>query len=155
MATRAQEYPFFLGYDRRARDAAPGKASIATTRFPGVPPFPVWAEALDDACARIADFGPDILVVSLGVDTFKDDPISKFRLESEDFLAYGRRIAHLGLPTLFVMEGGYAVEADRHQHRQCAAGIRGGLTGRETKASGRSGVHAIGRRRVGHDNGDR
>ncbi len=51
------------------------------------------------------------VVVSLGVDTFKDDPISRFRLESDDFTACGRRIAALGLPTLFVMEGGYAVEA--------------------------------------------
>ena len=34
----------------------------------------------------------------------------KFRLESDDFTTYGARIARLGLPTLFVMEGGYAVE---------------------------------------------
>ncbi|HWL70104.1 MAG TPA: hypothetical protein VNS22_17200, partial [Geminicoccus sp.] len=43
------------------------------------------------------------------VDTFKDDPISQFRLESEHFPLIGQRIAKLGLPTLFVMEGGYAV----------------------------------------------
>ena len=62
------------------------------------------------ACARIGAYGPDALVISLGVDTFKDDPISFFRLESEDFRTYGSRLAKLGLPTLFVMEGGYAVE---------------------------------------------
>ncbi|MDF1729691.1 MAG: histone deacetylase family protein, partial [Sulfitobacter sp.] len=49
-------------------------------------------------------------VVSLGVDTFKDDPISQFKLDSPDYLAMGARIARLGKPTLFVMEGGYAVE---------------------------------------------
>jgi acetoin utilization deacetylase AcuC-like enzyme len=48
--------------------------------------------------------------VSLGVDTFKDDPISRFGLESADFRAIGARVGLLGLPTLFVMEGGYAVE---------------------------------------------
>ena len=69
-----------------------------------------WAAALDDACARVADYAPDVLLVSLGVDTFEDDPISKFRLESHDFTTYGHAIARLGLPTLFVMEGGYAVE---------------------------------------------
>jgi acetoin utilization deacetylase AcuC-like enzyme len=47
----------------------------------------------------------------LGVDTFKDDPISFFKLTSDDFRAYGGAIAKLKLPTLFVMEGGYAVEA--------------------------------------------
>ena len=43
--------------------------------------------------------------------TFKDDPISKFRLEHEDYLRIGEMIAAAGKPTLFVMEGGYAVEA--------------------------------------------
>ena len=49
-------------------------------------------------------------MVSLGVDTYKDDPISHFTLDSDDYLQIGRTIADMGLPTLFVMEGGYAVE---------------------------------------------
>ncbi len=49
-------------------------------------------------------------MVSLGVDTFRGDPISQFTLDSADFPAIGERLARLGLPTLFVMEGGYAVE---------------------------------------------
>ncbi|HBP0474672.1 TPA: histone deacetylase family protein, partial [Pseudomonas aeruginosa] len=53
----------------------------------------------------------DALVISLGVDTYKEDPISQFRLDSPDYLRMGERIARLGLPTLFIMEGGYAVEA--------------------------------------------
>lgn len=56
-------------------------------------------------------FGADALVVSLGVDTYKGDPISRFRLDTPDYLEIGRRIATLALPTLIVMEGGYAVEA--------------------------------------------
>jgi acetoin utilization deacetylase AcuC-like enzyme len=39
-----------------------------------------------------------------------NDPISSFRLASDDFSTYGEMIGALGLPTLFVMEGGYAVE---------------------------------------------
>ena len=50
-------------------------------------------------------------MVSHGVDAFKDDPISFFRLDSPDFTDAGRRIARLGLPTVFCMEGGYAIEA--------------------------------------------
>ena len=49
-------------------------------------------------------------MVSSGVDTFKNDPISHFRLDSEDYLRVGQRIAALGLKTLFVMEGGHVVE---------------------------------------------
>ena len=50
-------------------------------------------------------------MVSLGVDAYKDDPISFFKLDSPDFTDAGRRIAGLGLPTVFCMEGGYAIEA--------------------------------------------
>jgi acetoin utilization deacetylase AcuC-like enzyme len=60
--------------------------------------------------ARTRRFKPDALVISLGVDTFKEDHISKFKLDSPDYLKIGRKIAVLKLPTLFVMEGGYAVE---------------------------------------------
>ncbi|HEY4969507.1 MAG TPA: hypothetical protein VII35_06345 [Steroidobacteraceae bacterium] len=56
-------------------------------------------------------FRADALVVSLGVDTFAEDPISFFRLQSADFLAYGRMIGDCATPTLFVLEGGYAVDA--------------------------------------------
>jgi acetoin utilization deacetylase AcuC-like enzyme len=73
--------------------------------------YDVWSQALEDACRRIAAWKAEALVVSLGVDTFVEDPISRFRLQSPDFAAYGARLAKLRLPTLFVMEGGYAVEA--------------------------------------------
>jgi len=59
---------------------------------------------------RIRDFAPQGVVVSLGVDTFERDPISFFKLTSDDFTDMGGRISGLGLPTVFVMEGGYAVE---------------------------------------------
>ena len=69
-----------------------------------------WSLALADACRQIAEYAPDALVVSLGVDTFKEDPISQFKLDSPDYLRMGEIIGKLGLQTLFVMEGGYAVE---------------------------------------------
>ena len=50
-------------------------------------------------------------MISLGVDTFEEDPISNFKLKSEDYFSVGARVAALDCPTLFVMEGGYAVEA--------------------------------------------
>ena len=50
-------------------------------------------------------------MVSLGVDTFKEDPISQFKLDSANYMEVGQKIERLGLPTLFVMEGGYAVDA--------------------------------------------
>lgn len=50
-------------------------------------------------------------MISLGVDTYEKDPISKFKLKSEDFLKIGSNIAQkIHCPSLFIMEGGYAVD---------------------------------------------
>lgn len=63
-----------------------------------------------EAGRAIEAFSADALVVSLGVDTFEADPISGFRLRSDDYLLVGQDIAGLGLPAVFVLEGGYAVQ---------------------------------------------
>ncbi len=104
-----QEFPYFLGHADET-GAGAGEGCNVNYPLPWGTGFAAWAEALEDALRRVAAFAPDVLLVSLGVDTFKDDPISRFKLESPDFGACGARIAALGLPTLFVMEGGYAVE---------------------------------------------
>ncbi|SME89525.1 Acetoin utilization deacetylase AcuC [Tistlia consotensis] len=103
------EYPFFLGYEDETGEG-PGEGANANFPLRWGTGFDLWGQALDEACRRIERWGADALVVSLGVDTYKDDPISRFRLEQGDYPAIGRRIAALGLPTHFVMEGGYAVE---------------------------------------------
>lgn len=105
----AQEYPFFLGYaDERGVGAGEGCNLNYPLRWGTA--YGPWAAALDDACARIAGYRPDAVVVSLGLDTFERDPIARFRLRTDDYPRVGERIARLERPTLFVMEGGYAVE---------------------------------------------
>ncbi|WP_431023513.1 histone deacetylase family protein [Halomonas sp. H5] len=102
-------YPYFSGY---ANEQGTGKGMGYTANYP-LPAGTSWGpyrDALQDALDRIEAFRPDCLVVSLGVDTFEADPISHFRLTSEDFLRLGERIASVELPTLFVMEGGYMVD---------------------------------------------
>lgn len=104
------EYPYFLGYADETGIGV-GEGTNANYPLPHGTDYAVWSQALDDACRRIAAWKADALVVSLGVDTFDGDPISQFRLKSPDFTACGARLAQLAVPTLFVMEGGYAVEA--------------------------------------------
>jgi acetoin utilization deacetylase AcuC-like enzyme len=104
----AQEYPYFLGYPDET-GAGNGDGYNLNLPMRWGTGFAEWSAALDQACGRIRAFAPDALVVSLGVDTFEADPISRFRLKSEDYVHVGARIAALGLPSLFVMEGGYAV----------------------------------------------
>jgi acetoin utilization deacetylase AcuC-like enzyme len=104
------EFPYFLGY---ADETGEGAGAGANVNYPlpwGTETWK-WLEVLGEGTKRIAAFAPDALVVSLGLDTYKEDPISHFLLESEDYLEIGRRIARLRLPTVFVLEGGYALDA--------------------------------------------
>lgn len=104
-----EDYPFFLGHaDETGRGR--GEGYNANYPLPHGTGAETWFDVLDQAIRRIKAYKPDALVVSLGVDTYEGDPISHFKLKSDDFLTMGRRLAQPGLPTLFVMEGGYAVE---------------------------------------------
>jgi acetoin utilization deacetylase AcuC-like enzyme len=66
--------------------------------------------ALDESLAIIRGFTPRWLVVSVGFDTVAGDPIGEFDLSENGLVEIGQRIAHLGLPTLIVQEGGYLLE---------------------------------------------
>ena len=105
-----QEYPFFLGH---ADETGKGKGEGFHLNLPlrWYSAWDAYEPAMQTAMKRLKKFAPEVLVVSLGLDTFKEDPISKFRLEHEDYLRIGEMIAAAGRPTLFVMEGGYAVDA--------------------------------------------
>jgi acetoin utilization deacetylase AcuC-like enzyme len=102
------EYPYFLGgRDERGEGAGLG--------FNHNHPLPKGADTaqflreLDAACAEIAGYQPDHVLVSLGVDTFEGDPIGGLAVAADAYPRIGARLAQLGLPTVFIMEGGYAV----------------------------------------------
>jgi acetoin utilization deacetylase AcuC-like enzyme len=102
------EYPFYLGHaDETGRGA--GEGTNLNLPLPRGTGYAQWSAALEVALAAISRFGAQALVVSLGVDTFAGDPISGFCLQSEDYLRLGERLARVGLPTVLVFEGGYAV----------------------------------------------
>jgi len=105
-----QEYPFFLGHaDETGEGQGRGYHLNLPLRWGTT--WAAYGPAMETAMRRLAEYSPDAVVVSLGVDTFEQDPISKFKLKAEDYLRLGEAIAGAKKPTLFVMEGGYAVEA--------------------------------------------
>lgn len=63
-----------------------------------------WFAALETACVKLGMFRPEALVVSLGGLVGGLQP--GFGLQGGDFLRIGERVAHLGLPTAFMFEGG-------------------------------------------------
>lgn len=104
----ATEYPFYLGHADE-RGEGEGEGCNLNLPLPHGTGVGSWFEALDRALEAVTEHGSGAIVVSLGLDTFEGDPISGFRLRGADFLALGARLAALGLPTLFILEGGYAV----------------------------------------------
>ncbi|MDD7910071.1 histone deacetylase family protein [Pseudovibrio exalbescens] len=103
------EFPYFLGYADESGVGA-GEGFNHNYPLPHGTPWDAWSDALNTACSKIEAYGPDVLVVSLGMDTYEKDPISQFKLKTDEFNRIGERLAQLKLPCLFVMEGGYAVE---------------------------------------------
>lgn len=101
------EYPFYLGHADETGEGQ-GAGFNLNLPLPAGTDVQTWFDALDKACDRINAYGADGLVISLGLDTFEGDPISRFALASSDFLRLGQRLALLALPTVFVLEGGYA-----------------------------------------------
>jgi acetoin utilization deacetylase AcuC-like enzyme len=109
-ADPATDYPFFWG---RSDETGEGEGEGANLNLP-LPRGTCWPEyerALGSALEWLAGFSPELLIVSFGADTWGGDPISHFRLETADYGSVSRRIAAAGMPTLVLMEGGYAVDA--------------------------------------------
>ncbi|MNT28425.1 Acetylpolyamine aminohydrolase [compost metagenome] len=66
---------------------------------------------MDTALAALAGYAPQALVLALGFDTYKDDPISVLKLDIDAYRDIGARVASLKIPTVVVQEGGYMVQA--------------------------------------------
>jgi acetoin utilization deacetylase AcuC-like enzyme len=103
-------YPFFTGY---AEETGIGEGQGFNLNLPLAhgSKGDAMNAAIDRATERIREFGADALVVALGFDAHARDPIGVLKLESEDFGAVGARIKAIGLPTVVIQEGGYAVTA--------------------------------------------
>ncbi|HEY8434093.1 MAG TPA: histone deacetylase family protein [Sphingomicrobium sp.] len=104
-ADPSTDYPFFWGHADESR------GNILNLPLPRGTDWGRYAPALSQALDWLEQKTPDFLIVSYGADTHEADPISYFELKTSDYAPMARRIASLGLPTLVLMEGGYAVEA--------------------------------------------
>ncbi|MBF8224020.1 histone deacetylase family protein [Halomonas sp. 328] len=109
-ADPADFYPFFWG---GADETGEGEGQGANLNLP----LPLGSDgavflvALERLLAAMTEFRPQALVVALGLDAHKDDPLAGLSLETEDFRAIGARLAEIKLPTVLVQEGGYPTES--------------------------------------------
>ena len=68
-----QEFPYYLGHADE-RGEGPGEGSNRNFPLPWGTNTETWFEAADGACREVETFGPSLLIVSLGVDTFRGRP---------------------------------------------------------------------------------
>ncbi|MCR8725518.1 histone deacetylase family protein [Frigidibacter sp. ROC022] len=99
-------YPFFWGqaHERGAGDGLGYNLNLPLPRGTG---DDAYLATLDTALERVRAFGADVVVVALGLDAYIGDPFKGLAVTRAGFARIGARIAGLGLPCLFVQEGGY------------------------------------------------
>jgi acetoin utilization deacetylase AcuC-like enzyme len=109
-ADPANAYPYFTGY---AGETGNGRGEGYNLNLPLAVGSggEAMAAAVESALTRIRAHGAEALVLAVGFDAHRDDPVRLLGLEASDFGAIGRRVGKLGLPTLVVQEGGYAIDA--------------------------------------------
>jgi acetoin utilization deacetylase AcuC-like enzyme len=103
-------YPWFTGFADET-GTGPGLGYTLNLPLAAGADDDAYASVLSHALERIDAFGPDLLVVSLGVDTFCDDPMSDLALTADGYERHGRLVGELGVSTVVLQEGGYDIEA--------------------------------------------
>jgi acetoin utilization deacetylase AcuC-like enzyme len=102
-------YPFFWGgVDEEG--AGDGLGANVNMPLPLGSDGGLFFQTLERLLERMELFRPDALVVALGLDAHKEDPLAGLALETSDFIALGRRLGALDLPIVLVQEGGYPTE---------------------------------------------
>ena len=104
------EYPHFVGY---ADEHGAGNGLGLHHNFPlaAKTKDETYLKTLDKALGIIRKFKPKYLVISAGMDIYRDDKLGTFKITRKGIGEIGEHIAALGLPTVIVMEGGYNTEA--------------------------------------------
>lgn len=99
-------YPYFTGFAEETGEGE-GEGYNLNIVLPEQQDGKQYREALTIAIEAIKKFDPQFLVVPLGLDPAKGDPTGTWSLRAADFVANGKMIGQLNLPTLVVQEGGY------------------------------------------------
>lgn len=105
-ADPAWEYPFFVGHAGEIGEGA-GRGYHRNIPLPRGTDDARYLTALDSALADVRAYGPTALIVSAGMDIYRGDPVGQFAISPAGIAQIGARLAGLGLPTVWVMEGGY------------------------------------------------
>ncbi|WP_417672150.1 histone deacetylase family protein [Roseibium sp.] len=99
-------YPFFWGQAHERGEGA-GRGYNLNLPLPRGTGDDDYMKTLKTAFDHIEAFGSDVLIVALGLDAHENDPFKGLAITTPGFGKIGEAIAKLGIPVLFVQEGGY------------------------------------------------
>lgn len=102
-------YPYYWGTaaETGEGDGAGFNLNIPLARHTGDDDY---LRYLGGALARVRDWGAEAVVVALGFDAYINDPLAYLDITTDGFSRIAAAVAGLGLPTVFVQEGGYMCE---------------------------------------------
>jgi len=104
-----QAYPYFSGREEE-RGVGKGEGFNLNIPLPSNSDDVIWFSALEQSIGAIKKYGACMLLLSLGFDTFEEDPICSFKVSEQTYFRAASLIATLDVPTLIVLEGGYCIE---------------------------------------------
>lgn len=102
-------YPFFWG-DSDEHGDGDGMGCNLNVPLPLGSDGTVFKAGLETLITSLTQFQPGAVVVALGLDAHKHDPLAGLSLETADFFDIGTRLAALPYPCVLVQEGGYPTD---------------------------------------------
>jgi acetoin utilization deacetylase AcuC-like enzyme len=122
-------FPYFTGFADEGGEG-PGRGTTRNLPLGEGTDDEAYLDALEVAADVVTSFDPASLVVSLGLDAAREDPIGSLALSPLAFAGMGRTVAALDRPTLVLQEGGYATD----RLGELAVAFLAGLDGRTRDA---------------------
>ena len=103
-------YPWFVGRAEE-RGFGPGEGCNRNLPLPFGTDDAGWLDAIGAGLAAIRAFGAEALVVSLGFDASRNEPLNALAVTADGFARAGSAIGGLRMPSAIVQEGGYNIDA--------------------------------------------
>ena len=150
------QWPLFPGTGRAEEIGGPHARGLnLNVPLPPGTTGDVLLLALDEVIAPAVDaFRPTWVLVSAGFDAHRADPLADLALTSADFANLARRVREFAPATgrlVFVLEGGYDLEALRFSVAASLAAVLGVAFRVEAATSGGPGAYAVQRARDAQD----
>ena len=120
----------------------PGQGTTVNVPLPPGTARAAWLAAFDTLLApAVADFGPDLLLVSAGFDAHTRDGLADFDLTTRDFGDIAERIETLARATsagasAWLLEGGYSHQATADSVATVVEVLRGPAPAADLSAAG-------------------